>query len=126
MSILLGRTQSWPSRVQTLCGEQRTAAICPCRDKSGVKKGYDMKEVLQDARDVGDAGAARSSNERVGDFALQESHLRLTIMILNIDKQSSVTGGNWRPQGMLDVQRRCSFAQARIRNAHPRQSIIGM
>jgi len=85
-----------------------------------------MKEVLQDARDVGDAGAARSSNERVGDFALQESHLRLTIMILNIDKQSSVTGGNWRPQGMLDVQRRCSFAQARIRNAHPRQSIIGM
>ena len=39
------------------------------RSESGVKKGLDMKELFPHARD---AGAARSSDERVGDFELQE------------------------------------------------------
>ncbi|KAJ5586797.1 uncharacterized protein N7459_002562 [Penicillium hispanicum] len=63
------RSSPGPSRVQTRRGVQRTAANRPCRSKSGVKKGLDMKEPLPDARDT---SAARSSDERLGDFVQRE------------------------------------------------------
>ncbi|KAJ5466355.1 hypothetical protein N7530_010142 [Penicillium desertorum] len=54
LSILLGRSRSWPAHIQVLCGEQTIGptASRPCRSKSGVKTGLDMKDGCQDARDA--------------------------------------------------------------------------
>ncbi|KAJ5308752.1 hypothetical protein N7508_004131 [Penicillium antarcticum] len=44
-------------------GEQRTTASRPCRSKSGVKTGLDMKEVDQEARDAQQHDPVMSASE---------------------------------------------------------------
>lgn len=71
------------------------------------RKGTIMKEVLSDARD---AGAARSRDERVGDFELHKVTLDRPLLgpVLMV-----ITSDQWQltARGMLDVEQRSVIAQ---------------
>ncbi|KAJ5543479.1 hypothetical protein N7535_005903 [Penicillium sp. DV-2018c] len=94
---------SWPARIQAPCGERRAKGTesRPCRSKSGVKTGLDMKEVVSGCKGC---SVARPSDERVGDFVQHEVALN-TYRSGQHQQKTTIINGKHGVVGMLMVQR---------------------